>query len=484
MKKFYYAFILLALATSCSTVSYCQIGVLSSDNVEMNDRGQYKYSQNELTISYNFWSYGGKVSFSVTNKTDNDIYLLMDCSHFINNGWAYDYYKNRVYTISESSSSSTRSTIGASANNAAQLNGTLNTSLSSTNAKYSGISVSQDISIMATESESYGSQLGYSVKFPESKSICIPAHSSKHFSEFQILDRAYRQCGFARDSKDTEGEKLTFPNANSSPTCIENRLVFKINGQIVPIVNNFYVKEYINILNSEGYAYLLTYRTKCNGDALSTFADKKIYKHAMRNSFYTDYTYNHYVDSNDRIDDKSQNILVEIVNQANAKQEEKDRQANAKQEEKDRQANAKQEEKDRQANAKQEEKDRLQAETMALEKSKRAEKIEKCLEKNLRNLQYLTIDSPTNDYTELGDNYFYGRNGKEFNIAKAFLCYNLGAKKGEAESFLRIGQYYETGRSNGRFYLEQNKEFALAFYEKAESLNAKEALKHIERLNK
>lgn len=463
MKKFYYALALLALATSCS-VTYCQIGVLSSDTVKMDDDGRFKYTQPELTISYNFWSNGGKVTFTVTNKTDHDIYLLMDNSRFINNGWADDYYKNRVYSYRASSSSSSISTIGANINYAAQLNGTLNLPISTVDAKYSGISVSQGVSAIAAKSASYSSELGYSIEIPESKSVCIPAHSSKLFSEFQILNNPYRQCGFARDSKDTDGEKLTFPNENSSPTCIENRLVFNIDGQIVPILNKFYVKEYINILNDNGYAYTYVYRTKCNGESLTSYPDKKVYKHAMRNSFYTEYTYSN-GDSNDRIEN---NVVMD----------------NTKQEEQIRQASAKQVEKDRIAAQKQEEQIRLQAESIAIEKSKRAEKIEKCLEKNLRNLQYLEVEKTINSYTELGDNYFYGKNGKEFNIAKAFLCYNLGAKQGEADSFLRIGQYYETGRSNGRFYLEQNKELALAFYEKAESLQAKDASKYIERLNK
>ena len=75
--------------------------------------------------------------------------------------------------------------------------------------------------------------------------------------------------------------------------------------------------------------------------------------------------------------------------------------------------------------------------------------------------------------------YFYGKDGKEFNIAKAFLCYNLGAKQGEAEAFFHIALYYETGKSYERFYLEKDLDLALGFYEKAESLNVQGASERI-----
>lgn len=153
-----------------------------------------------------------------------------------------------------------------------------------------------------------------------------------------------------------------------------------------------------------------------------------------------------------------------------------------KQEKKELQATAKQEKQTHQAIIKQEDQNRLRIESLAIEKSKRAEKVEKCLENNLRNLRYLTIDVPANSYTQLGDNYFYGKEGKEFNIAKAFLCYNIGAKQGEAEAFLHIALYYETGKSHERFFLEKDLGLALGFYEKAESLNVQGASERIKML--
>ena len=87
----------------------------------------------------------------------------------------------------------------------------------------------------------------------------------------------------------------------------------------------------------------------------------------------------------------------------------------------------------------------------------------------------MKVERPVGSYTNLGNDYFFGKNGKSFDLAKAFLCYNLGAKQGEAEAFLHIAQYYETGKSYNTFYLEKDLDAALGFYEKAEMLNVQGA---------
>ncbi len=236
------------MVVSCSSLSpYLQVAKLTSDNVQMNNNGKFEYKQQNLTISYNFWNNGGNVRFIVTNSSDKDIYLLVDKCYFIENGFASDYYKNRTYVV--------RTTFGSSTETA------------------------------------------------EDKVVCIPPHSSKSFAEFSISETPYRQCGFARYSESTDGEKLCFSNAFESPKSIENRLVFKINGEDVPIVNKFYISEYINIHDGEGYAYVSDYSKDCNGNNKSYYKDVKYYKHAASNCFYTTYRCQYGVDD-DRITKK------------------------------------------------------------------------------------------------------------------------------------------------------------------------------------
>ena len=144
------------------------------------------------------------------------------------------------------------------------------------------------------------------------------------------------------------------------------------------------------------------------------------------------------------------------------------------------------------AKAKAEEQTRLIAEQEALAKAKaeeqarlatekKARAIERCINSNIFNLQHLKVDDFTTSYTDLGNQYFYGK-GKEFSIEKAFLCYNYGAKRGEAEAFLLIAQYYETGRAHGAFRIEQDSNIALLFYEKAVALQVQGASEGVKRV--
>ncbi len=130
------------------------------------------------------------------------------------------------------------------------------------------------------------------------------------------------------------------------------------------------------------------------------------------------------------------------------------------------------------ANIDVEEQARLATEKKAIARDK---KLERCINSNIFNLQHLKVDDFTTSYTDLGNQYFYGK-GKEFSIEKAFLCYNYGAKRGEAEAFLLIAQYYETGRAHGAFRIEQDSNIALLFYEKAASLQVQGASEGVKRV--
>ena len=70
----------------------------------------------------------------------------------------------------------------------------------------------------------------------------------------------------------------------------ENRLVFEIDGKTTPVINSFFVSEYTNIYDGEGYAHISNYAKDCNGNNKSWYEDVKLYKHGCNNSFYTSYS--------------------------------------------------------------------------------------------------------------------------------------------------------------------------------------------------
>lgn len=51
------------------------------------------YEDDNCTILYDFWGEFGNIGFSFYNKSSEDIYLHLDKCFYINNGFAFDYYK-------------------------------------------------------------------------------------------------------------------------------------------------------------------------------------------------------------------------------------------------------------------------------------------------------------------------------------------------------------------------------------------------------
>lgn len=283
--------ICILLSCSPDIYQFRQIGTISSDNVKLSDKG-FEYTDSNITISYNFWSKFGNVSFVITNNTDNNIYLLKDQCFFVQNGWAQDYYKNRTYV----ETSSIAQTAGASVET--QLYGQLsdNTQRMINIRSKPSVSYSSLMSESASGTVSQSEQYGYSVETPEQKIICIPAHSSKRFSEFVIRVWPYRACGFTRDPlEEGEGVNWSFSSALDSPNSFENRLVFNIEGKIVPIVNKFYISKLTNIY--EPYSYSREEIKDCNGRNVDEFEIERL---SGSNKFYINYECEEGVD-NDRI---------------------------------------------------------------------------------------------------------------------------------------------------------------------------------------
>lgn len=232
MKKFVLPLVLTVLfCSSCSQLFYQQIATLSSDNVTLRDNGDYAYEDGMMTIEYDFWAESGKFTFIVTNNSDEDIYLNMAESYFINNGYAQDYYQARTYLSVEGTS--------------------LNTN-------------------------------GKSIEFTEKAVVCIPAHSYKTFTEFSIATSVFRECGFVRDpsKKETAVREYT---KETSPQVIENRLMFNIGNITLPVTNVFYVSQYQNISTDAATEWIKV--EGCDGYKTPV----RVHKLSASNKFYITY---------------------------------------------------------------------------------------------------------------------------------------------------------------------------------------------------
>lgn len=220
----------MALLSSCSTRTlFYQICKVSSD-LPTSAKGAYEYENSSCDIAYNFWSEGGTISFIITNKTDDIIYIDLSKSFLIKNGIAYDYFLNRT----------TSSTAAVATSESAALAGTV---LGDWN--YYGNKVPG--SLTSTTTSVVGSQAASSIAYVEKPGIAIPPHAAKVLSEYSIMKDHFEDCDLYESPSKKEHVSKSF-NLATSPVAITNYLCYRVgdNGKEQFIENSFYVSEVTN----------------------------------------------------------------------------------------------------------------------------------------------------------------------------------------------------------------------------------------------
>lgn len=232
---------------SCDTAAqwYCQI--FSVKSVE--EKSDVLFSNDDIKISYNFWSEGGTASFWVENNTTEDIYLDLSKCFFVNNGVVFDYYKNRIFGQSFSRNStygsSTSSSFGTNASNSFTY--PQNFAYSNSFTTYSGYNTSNVVSYDNSTQ----------VYYVEEKVLCIPANSCRRIEcEHPIYGWTYRDCNlFMYDERDKNKQSNVFPksstfNQNNSPIVFKNIITYYVAEekpeQMRKVTNEFYVDKITN----------------------------------------------------------------------------------------------------------------------------------------------------------------------------------------------------------------------------------------------
>ncbi|MDD2198260.1 MAG: hypothetical protein PHF99_12205 [Bacteroidales bacterium] len=86
-----FSFLIVVLSlTSCKT-KYYQVTTIDSNHVDKS----FNFSDDIISLDFDFWSYGGKLDFTITNISNNPIFIDWEHSNFIFNGYSYDYYQGR-----------------------------------------------------------------------------------------------------------------------------------------------------------------------------------------------------------------------------------------------------------------------------------------------------------------------------------------------------------------------------------------------------
>ena len=240
MKKLIYLFLAL-LMTSCASTSFYQVYNVKTNQETITKTDNLVFEDENCKISYNLWSNGGNIGFDIYNKTDEKIYVNLNESNFILNGFANDYYKNRTFTTSESKSASA-------------------SKISTGSISVTGINVYNNIQtnqVKRSSSANISSSVGYAVTIKEDSIIRVPSKTTKRISEYSINSTLIRDCDlFKYPSKNTiKGKSYSI---EQSPIIFSNIIIYESKGERITAQNEFYVSEIANYPATEFFEYKYT----------------------------------------------------------------------------------------------------------------------------------------------------------------------------------------------------------------------------------
>lgn len=221
---------LSALLVSCSPVNYFQMFKTAPDSQVAKTGNNLVYEDDQCKVSYNLWSNGGDAGFVFQNKTNQNIYVDLGESFFILNGMAHNYFRNRVYTTSSSSS------VG---NSAGFLYSGAVSAQSGDVAAAAGKATSRNAAVTASR--------GFSVSHAEDRIVCIPPHAAKRIAEYSINNQLIRNCDLFRYPMSKQISTSKYTKANS-PLVFSNQIVYSMGekGVATKLNHEFYVTEITN----------------------------------------------------------------------------------------------------------------------------------------------------------------------------------------------------------------------------------------------
>lgn len=250
MKRFFFLVAVCVALSSCAPATYYQMYQTQPiSDISMRDNCMV-YEDDNCEVFYNFWKEYGEIGFVFYNKTTQNLYLHLDECFFVENGVAYDYYRNRIFTNSRSYVASsqltniygsyvTKSNASATANYyQTRSYGTGNAYGNQTTYK-NGYVYSSTGTVMNASSNS--------VSVAEKQIICIPPETSKIITEFDIKSTVYRSCNLYRNPRRKDPHSVSF-NQDNTPLTFGNRIAYSVgdNEELIRINNDFYVSKISN----------------------------------------------------------------------------------------------------------------------------------------------------------------------------------------------------------------------------------------------
>jgi len=256
------------LLSSCGTPMYYQVYKVKPSHETVSKAQNLFFEDDNCKITYNLWANEGNIGFNFYNKTDENVYVNLKESYFILNGVAYDYYKNRTYTTSETKSASQMHT-------------------STGSVAVTGVNIYNNIQtnkVNSSKSTNVSSSVGYAVSYKEDSIICIPAKTTKMISEYSINNSLIRDCELFKFPKKKKIKTKSY-SIEQSPIVFSNIITYNTKGKSVSVENKFYVSEITNYPSSEFFEY--KYDKYCGQKSMSK---TRYFKYYDTDKFFIEYS--------------------------------------------------------------------------------------------------------------------------------------------------------------------------------------------------
>ena len=248
--KFVFFTISIVILSSCTSLYYQVYKVTPASKIATTDNSLV-FEDPNCNVYYNFWGEGGRAGFRILNKTDKNIYLNMKESFFVMNGIANDYFKNREFTSSNSTSWTTSAMNSLTYGVSESASG----SVSETGLNYLDLLQTNVASVTTTKGKKYSkyrssgvaNSSAFSITYNENEMICIPPKTSKFIFEYNVTDILYRDCDLLKYPKRNNIKTIYFAQGES-PLSFSNRIAYAVEGldNLIRFQNDFYISEITN----------------------------------------------------------------------------------------------------------------------------------------------------------------------------------------------------------------------------------------------
>ncbi|HQX31501.1 MAG: hypothetical protein IPH21_07460 [Flavobacteriales bacterium] len=220
-------------STSCASSKVYQVFEASSENVSTSN-GFYVYENDDVQVMYDFWGYGGRVAFRLTNKTDAPLTIDWTKSHLVHDEISYDYWNDTEKTSSFYFSNSSSY-------------GTSNSTL-----QFNPLDVA--VATVTRGSRNSSSQTT-TVRSKPKQTTHLPPHSSIELEGLRIMSSMVFDCDYNwATAKKTKNYKRTYTSVDS-PLHFRNYLSYSTQDpdakpQIID--NEFYISS-AEFVSEKGY---------------------------------------------------------------------------------------------------------------------------------------------------------------------------------------------------------------------------------------